>query len=537
MLLVLVALGIADTAYGYEGEHFAWTYYVAINCGFSERQAYQIASAAMAIDFDEQTAPLPGALGVATSALGEPPAHLPPIWRGFHAFTPRELRGNAQAVENFKQQQLNRLIAVGLQDRNPGAALHFTQDYVPHFGWDDWRGHGPAGHLPDFISSESTGPATATERTIQVLRQFGSARQLALTCKDTRLDEVLQRLVAAHETPFGMRDRIDVYRARYYYIFFSATGDSLLQPTGFATKAARLLGEFGLTPSSLDVAPSLGSSLAVVRAAVQQDRESGRLETYVDPTKGLDIPATWLVFDYDDQGHVRQDPRYPVEQPEFKVGDPSAAYSLQGEGPDATVKVSWSVPFSLNGLAQLRFLDDLPIELVSNNLPVARLDLERGNGDHVFQGDVVVPRSRVDQQQRVQFEVSAYGISTETVTLVLKADLPEAKPRHETAEFTTALAELELTAAAASSASQRASAACGRAESLANRLRREVVQVELLIDDAQNEAAVGLETGTSSDSLVEQAAAALDRAQAAAEEIGLLGNASTLAKEKACSGG
>jgi len=536
-LIVVANLCMTTTVHAYEGDHFAWTYYVAISCGFSERQAYQLASGAMAIDFDEETAPLPGPAGIVTSALGVPPAHLPPIWRSFHAFTPSKLRGDSQAVENFKKGQLNALRTVGIQDGNPGAALHFTQDYVPHYGWDDWRGHGPAGHLPDFISSESTGPATATERTIEELQRFGRARQLSVSCKDTRIDQVLQRLVAAHTTPFEMRDRIDEFRGRYYRIFFDALGGSYVLVGDFVAKSNQLLGEFGLSVADLDVAPELEISLEVVRAAVKEDKESGLLETYTDPTKGRALPGTWLTFDYDAEGHVRQDPRYPVEQPELEVGRPTATYRLQGEGPDATVKVAWKVPLSLSGLAPLGFLDDLPVELVSVDLPVAGIALQRGNGDHELTGEVVVPRTRVDQQELVTFEVSAYGLSTERATLVLKADLPKAKPRHETARFRTALEELEQTAAAAKSASQRASAECGRAESLADRLRIEVARVEALIDDAQSEADVGLETEAPSGSLIADAAAALDRARAAAEEIGLLGNASVRAKEEACSGG
>ena len=43
----------------YEGPlHYLWTYYLALNAGFSERQAYQIASATFSIDWDESTGPL-----------------------------------------------------------------------------------------------------------------------------------------------------------------------------------------------------------------------------------------------------------------------------------------------------------------------------------------------------------------------------------------------------------------------------------------------------------------------------------------------
>ena len=62
LLLVLVPVTLLLSpaqARAYEGPvHFAWTYYLALQVGFTERQAFQIASAAVAIDWDEDTGPM-----------------------------------------------------------------------------------------------------------------------------------------------------------------------------------------------------------------------------------------------------------------------------------------------------------------------------------------------------------------------------------------------------------------------------------------------------------------------------------------------
>ena len=54
----------------YEGVvHYAWTYYLALQVGFSERQAYQIASAADAIDWDPETNPVNSPLDIKIDVL------------------------------------------------------------------------------------------------------------------------------------------------------------------------------------------------------------------------------------------------------------------------------------------------------------------------------------------------------------------------------------------------------------------------------------------------------------------------------------
>lgn len=58
------------TARAYEAEmHYGWTYYLALQVGFNERQAYQIASAADSIDWDDQTNPVASPLSTPVDTI------------------------------------------------------------------------------------------------------------------------------------------------------------------------------------------------------------------------------------------------------------------------------------------------------------------------------------------------------------------------------------------------------------------------------------------------------------------------------------
>lgn len=79
-VLVLLIVGVVmpefrQPAQAYEGEHFAWTYYLALHVGYTKRQAYQIASAAYAVDWDPNTGPMEA--GPAEVLLG---AQHPGMW-------------------------------------------------------------------------------------------------------------------------------------------------------------------------------------------------------------------------------------------------------------------------------------------------------------------------------------------------------------------------------------------------------------------------------------------------------------------------
>ncbi len=71
VVLFFIAQNIfVPTANAYEGIlHYAWTYYLSLQVGFTERQAYQIASGTNAIDWDPQTNPVASALDTKIDTL------------------------------------------------------------------------------------------------------------------------------------------------------------------------------------------------------------------------------------------------------------------------------------------------------------------------------------------------------------------------------------------------------------------------------------------------------------------------------------
>jgi hypothetical protein len=102
----VVALSYSP-AWAYEGDHYALTFYLAMQVGFTRRQAYQIASGAYALDWDPNTSPMeaspPDAIfGVFAgfgARAGEPgiiPTTNPRIaniWKNFHAFADANVIG------------------------------------------------------------------------------------------------------------------------------------------------------------------------------------------------------------------------------------------------------------------------------------------------------------------------------------------------------------------------------------------------------------------------------------------------------------
>ena len=100
LVLIIGALSLKMPARAYEGDHYVWTYYLARHCGYTHRQAFQIASAAYAIDFDPNTGPMPEGFDWVTIASGIPTVHQRK-WTEFHAFTLNQLKPEqAQIAKN-----------------------------------------------------------------------------------------------------------------------------------------------------------------------------------------------------------------------------------------------------------------------------------------------------------------------------------------------------------------------------------------------------------------------------------------------------
>lgn len=69
-LLFAIFAQTGSPVWAYEGDHYALTYYLALKVGFTQRQAYQIASGAYALDWDANTSPMEASAGDAILGAG-----------------------------------------------------------------------------------------------------------------------------------------------------------------------------------------------------------------------------------------------------------------------------------------------------------------------------------------------------------------------------------------------------------------------------------------------------------------------------------
>lgn len=152
MLMVLLALSLAGvagpaSAY-YDDVHFALTYYIARQVGYTPEQAYRIANADVSVDYSYQTEPVQaGSLYAAFRSIAAMPETQEPRWR-FHAFRnenifPDAVGDGSQAAEadrGINAQQVA-LWQRAIEDRNPGVFLHFLQDKLPHARYGSAYGH------------------------------------------------------------------------------------------------------------------------------------------------------------------------------------------------------------------------------------------------------------------------------------------------------------------------------------------------------------------------------------------------------------
>jgi len=203
----------------YEFDHYAWTYYLALQVGFTKRQAFQIASGAYALDWWPVTSPMEastwdgifGANHAVLGVFGDRKPALASKWRDLHAFADEQLVNGcswswqvenpvhqclatimkppltpentpnkykfagppctaevAAKVEEARAKQKKSLMALAVQQGNPGALMHFIQDYYAHFEWDTYRGHPAAAHLPDHLSSSRAKALCATRDTARM---------------------------------------------------------------------------------------------------------------------------------------------------------------------------------------------------------------------------------------------------------------------------------------------------------------------------------------------------------------------------------
>jgi hypothetical protein len=152
MLMALVALSLAGVAGParayYDDVHFALTYYIARQVGYTPEQAYRIANADVSVDYSYQTEPVQaGSLYAAFRSIAAMPETQEPRWR-FHAFRNENVFPDAvgdapQAAEADRGINTQQVVLWqrAIADRNPGVFLHFLQDKLPHARYGSAYGH------------------------------------------------------------------------------------------------------------------------------------------------------------------------------------------------------------------------------------------------------------------------------------------------------------------------------------------------------------------------------------------------------------
>jgi hypothetical protein len=147
-LLVLPAGALAY----YDDVHFALTYYISRQTGYTPEQSKRIASACSRVDYDERTEPVQ--LFNQLMALIQPlPENIHYPRSKFHAFRDesdesKRVIGNepdGQAAQDGVLKLLRELGEFSVSTaKNPGVFLHAYQDWIPHYGYGTFWGHNPA---------------------------------------------------------------------------------------------------------------------------------------------------------------------------------------------------------------------------------------------------------------------------------------------------------------------------------------------------------------------------------------------------------
>ncbi|MBV9242849.1 MAG: hypothetical protein JO314_12670 [Acidobacteria bacterium] len=153
--------------------HFWFTYYLAVEAGYTPIQATQIASADVSIDYDDDTQPVLPSLE-SLASLRHPLDHFQYVRNRFHALpmkseimktanlpdgywwnpvvitSPKTLAAAHAIVDKRKQEFWTDTLAVR---RNPGLFLHFLEDTFAHDGFASYIGH--AGYYRvDYMASD-----------------------------------------------------------------------------------------------------------------------------------------------------------------------------------------------------------------------------------------------------------------------------------------------------------------------------------------------------------------------------------------------
>lgn len=405
-LVVIALCAAAMPAMAYDGDtHYAWTYYLAIHVGYTPRQAYQLASAAWAIDHDAQTGPLHATKTDTYS--GAPNPTIERVWRRFHAFADAVYVGtrpDVDAVSERRREGEATLAAIGVRQRNIGAQIHYLQDFFAHNEYDSVRGHAIWGHAPDRIGHRPNRARAMTKRTIQALVEFAPSVGVEPRMPDEeRLWVVLDRLSKVNPP------LLQVEPANYDLVW-DAIGDldltGALRAEALAQQVLRAaLGQPDIPRTikqSLGIQRiawgdvSLDAAVDVINAALVEDAEVTRVSRY--PADWM-LPKAWIQYDFDADGQATPETlakkHFAVERLEVTFGE--AKVSFRRDPSSASLyEVTAQQPYRLEGMATLPAFRAIPLverSVWSDDSEQMQRDRERTNGSFVVERKVLRPRA------------------------------------------------------------------------------------------------------------------------------------------------
>lgn len=486
-MVILFAGMVSRPATAYEGTHYIWTYYLALHSGFTERQAFQIGSATYAIDWSAHTNPMP--VGDNDKVLGvgglSDDRRFRRKWRLFHAFVPhkvlQQLRRSLHssqikdALEEEWRPQMNLLWADALELGNPGPFLHFRQDRYPHAGWGDLFGHGPAGHLPDYLSFDAKAAWNMTLDTLDDLKQF--RREMCRNRRTEfcqrrpppadlgRLRDVLDSLMAAERFPARIRDRKQLLGDLKDYALAQHRPMTQRQ-SGRLIDVIPLFGveniylRYGISMGVKrvlinDPGPDYMKAIRLIRTAVQDDKRAGRLrylKTYdvlrvlkPDDLRAISAHAPQKYYEYRfnaDGRHFGFPEAFKVEDVGAKVGRLRLNYRSTGEGTgsDEVIEVTLHIPIYIQGMAGgIEFMTKLPVVIESDpdgvDALTGRSDTQTkvrayGNGQKFLKYKIRRKAGQLSSGVRWPIEVQVYGLKPmrRHANMRIAPVKPEARP-------------------------------------------------------------------------------------------------------------
>jgi beta-lactam-binding protein with PASTA domain len=431
-VLLTIFCATASPALAYDGDtHYAWTYYLAIHVGYSPRQAYQLASAAWAIDHDAQTGPLHAS--AADSVSGAPNPAIERVWRRFHAFADAVYVGaqpDVNTVGERRREGEETLAAIGARQRNIGAQIHYAQDYFAHNEYDSVRGHAVWGHAPDRIGHGPNRARAMTRKTLELLTAFAPVVGVQPRAPDEkRLWEVLDRLIQVNPPLFQIAPA-------NYDLVLDAVGDldlnivrgvtqglirdqlsdesskALLDAISVPLTIKRTLGINKIAWGDVN----LGAAVDVVNAALIEDAEVARVRRF---PPGWTLPKQWIQYDFDADGEATAEAmarqHFSVDAPQVTFGE--AKVSFRRDPSSASLyEVTVQQPYAIEGMATLPAFRAIPLverSVWSDDTEQLQLDRDRTNGAYVMERKVFRPRAALlDGSLKWKPAVDLYGDQT-----------------------------------------------------------------------------------------------------------------------------